>query len=193
MDSAIGDNEFKVSREINLLNSLLSFVVNPADTMARVTIAFLTKEGYGAAEILDRRFEDLSNGKKDSDYLEDVPLVKELMAKRDGYKSLSVSALVENIIIELDLYNIVKSWPDSDNSVNTFHTLISIAKVYEDHCIQMSLFSLRLTRFAATVANVVFAPSAAPPFADACIPARFSPVGALTAFRIVYLLKANFC
>ena len=135
----IGDNEFKVSREINLLSSLLSLVVNPADTMARAAIAFLTKEGYGAAEILDRRFEDLSNNKKDSDYFEEIPLIQKLIEKRDNYKSLSVSALVENLIIELDLYNIVKSWPDSDNSVNTFHTVISIAKAYEDHCIQMSL------------------------------------------------------
>lgn len=135
----IGDNEFKVSREINLLNSLLSLVVNPADTMARATIAFLTKEGYGAAEILDRRFEDLSNNKKDSDYFEEIPLIQKLIEKSDNYKSLSVGSLVENLIIELDLYNIVKSWPDSDNSVNTFHTVISIAKAYENHCIQMSL------------------------------------------------------
>ena len=135
----IGDNEFKVSREINLLNSLLSLVVNPADTMARATIAFLTKEGYGVAEILDRRLEDLSNNKKDSDYFEEIPLIQKLIEKSDNYKSLSVGSLVENLIIELDLYNIVKSWPDSDNSVNTFHTVISIAKAYEDHCIQMSL------------------------------------------------------
>lgn len=135
----IGDNEFKVSREINLLNSLLSLVVNPADTMARATIAFLTKEGYGAAEILDRRLENLSNNKKDSDYFEEIPLIQKLIEKSDNYKSLSVGSLVENLIIELDLYNIVKSWPDSDNSVNTFHTVITIAKAYENHCIQMSL------------------------------------------------------
>ena len=107
--------------------------------MARATIAFLTKEGYGAAEILDRRFEDLSNNKKDSDYFEEIPLIQKLIEKSDNYKSLSVGSLVENLIIELDLYNIVKSWPDSDNSVNTFHTVISIAKAYENHCIQMSL------------------------------------------------------
>ena len=41
------------------------------------------------------------------------------------------------------------------------------------------------TGFAATVANIVFAPSAPPPLADACIPARFSPVGALVSFRIL--------
>lgn len=134
-----GDSAFQQGPEITLLNSLLSLVVNPSDTMARATIAFLTKEGYGAAEILDKRFEDLSKDKIDSEYLEEIPLIQSLMAKRDNYKSLSVCALVENLIIELDLYNIVKSWQDCDNSVNTFHTAISIAKAYEDHCIQMSL------------------------------------------------------
>jgi len=134
-----GDSEFQQGAELNLLNALLSLVVNPKDTMARATIAYLTQPGYGAAEILDKRFEDISENKSDSDFLDEIPLIKRLMGKRNAYKSLSVCALVENLIIEMDLYNIVKSWPDSNNCVNTFHTIISIAKAYEDHCIQMSL------------------------------------------------------
>ncbi len=134
-----GDSEFQQGAELNLLNALLSLVVNPKDTMARATIAYLTQSGYGAAEILDKRFEDISENKSDSDFLNEIPLIKRLMGKRNAYKSLSVCALVENLIIEMDLYNIVKSWPDSNNCVNTFHTIISIAKAYEDHCIQMSL------------------------------------------------------
>ena len=135
----VGDSEFQTSREITLLNALLSLVVNSYDTMARATIAYLTEDGYTAATILDKRFEDKSNKLSDGEYLADVSLIKKLMAKRDAYKSMSVCALVESLIIEMDLYNVVKSWPDSDNSVNTFHTAISIAQVYEDHCIQMSL------------------------------------------------------
>lgn len=135
----VGDSEFQTSREITLLNALLSLVVNSYDTMARATIAYLTEDGYTAAEILDKRFEDKSNKLADGEYLADVSLIKKLMAKRDAYKSMSVCALVESLIIEMDLYNVVKSWPDSDNSVNTFHTAISIAQAYEDHCIQMSL------------------------------------------------------
>ncbi len=134
-----GDSEFQQGAEVSLLNALLSLVVNPADTMARAIIAYLTAEGCGAAEILDRRFENKSADMSDSEFLDDIPLVKRLMDRRDAYKSLSVSALVENLIIELDVYNIVKCWPDSDNSVNTLHTVISIAKAYEDHCIQLSL------------------------------------------------------
>ena len=135
----VGDSDFQTSREITLLNALLSLVVNSYDTMARATIAYLTEDGYTAAELLDKRFEDKSNKLSDGEYIAEVSLIKKLIAKRDAYKSMSVCALVESLIIEMDLYNVVKSWPDSDNSVNTFHTAISIAQAYEDHCIQMSL------------------------------------------------------
>lgn len=135
----VGDAEFQQSFEITLLNSLLSLVVNPADTYARASIAYLSEDGYGASNILDSRFDSLSKEKKDWEYLEEVPLIKKLMSKRDEYKSQSIAGLVENLIIEMDLYNVVKRWPDSDNSKNTFHTAIEIAHAYEDHCIQMSL------------------------------------------------------
>ena len=135
----VGDSEFQTSREITLLNSLLSLTVNSYDTMARATIAYLTEDGYDAATILDKRFESQSKKLTDGEYLAEVPLIQKLMAKRDFYKSMSVCALVESLVIEMDLYNVVKGWADSDNSVNTFHTAISIAQAYEDHCIQMSL------------------------------------------------------
>ena len=44
--------------------------------------------------------------------------------------------------------------------------------------------TLRLTRFAATVTNVVLVPFAAPPFAVAALHGGFSPAGALTPVRI---------
>ncbi len=133
----VGDSDFQKGREIALLKALLSLVVNSYDTMARATIAFLTQEGYTVGAILDKRFESMSKDQNDGEYLEDVPLIKKLMAKRDAYKTMSVRALVESLIIEMDLYNVVKSWPDSDNCVNAFHTAIGIAQAYEDHCIQM--------------------------------------------------------
>lgn len=135
----VGDTEFQQSSEITLLNSMLSLVVNPADTYARASIAYLTEEKYTAAAILDTRFESLSNNKKDWEYLEEIPLIQKLMTKRDEYKSQSIAGLVENLIIEMDLYNVAKRCPDSDNSENTLHTAIEIAHTYEDHCIQMSL------------------------------------------------------
>ena len=137
--SLVGDSDFKTSAEITLLNSLLSLVVNPLDTMARSTIAYLTQKDYSSAFILDKRFEAKSKDEKDSEFLAEIPLIKNLMAKRDFYKALSIKALVENIIIELDLYNVVKHWAQNDNSVTTFHNAIMLAKTYEEYCIQMSL------------------------------------------------------
>ena len=135
----VGDANFNTSLEIILLDALLSLVVNPSDTMARAVIAYLTENDYGTARILDRRLESISENKFDSEYLEEIPMIKKLMEKRNFYQLLNVSALVESLIIEMDLYNAVKEWPDCDNSVNNFHAAIACSQAYENHCIQMSL------------------------------------------------------
>ncbi len=137
--SYVGDGDFKESPEIILLTSMLSLIVNPWDTMARSKIAFLTKESYGAARILDERIESLHENESDGDFLSEIPLIEKLLSKRNEYTSLSLAGLVENLIVEMDLYNLVKSWPDSDSSANIFATVIKIAGDYENHCIQMNL------------------------------------------------------
>jgi ATP-dependent exoDNAse (exonuclease V) beta subunit len=135
----LGDKEYKDEDSIVLLKALLNLVANPDDTAARSTIAYLTQEGYGPAKILDTRFEERSKNKKDWEFLEDIPLIKKLLSKKEEYKSLGIAALVENLIIEMDLYNVIKGWQNNDSCVNNLHTAISIAQAYEEHCIQMSL------------------------------------------------------
>lgn len=135
----VGDSDFQQDREVKLLNALLSLVVNYYDTKARATIAFLTERDFGTKEILESRFEDLANEKTDDDFLSEINLVKQLLSKREKYLALNVSSLVETLIIEMDLYNVSKSWEDSDNSENIFHTIIKLAKDYEEHSVQMSL------------------------------------------------------
>ncbi len=137
--SYVGDGDFKNSPEIILLTAMLSLVVNPQDTMARSKIAFLTQDSYGAATILDEKIESIHEGKSDGDFLSEIPLIQKLLSKREVYKSLSLACLVENLIVEMDLYNVVKCWPDSDSSANIFATVIKNAGDYESHCIQMNL------------------------------------------------------
>ena len=84
----VGDSEFQASREVILLNALLSLVVNPADTMARATIAYLSEEGYGAATILDKRFESQANNEKDTDYLSKVVRLGSEKARESASKTI---------------------------------------------------------------------------------------------------------
>lgn len=135
----VEDAQFQQGREVALVTAILSLVVDSADTMARATIAYLTENGYGAAKILDERFVSQFKGEADWDYLSDIPLIAKIISKSESYRYQSVASLVESVIIEMDLYNIVKRWPNSDNSANILHSIISLAKTYEDYCVQMSL------------------------------------------------------
>ena len=132
-----GDGEQK---EVTLVNALLSLVANPSDTLARAQIAYLSEPGYGAAEILDKKLlHNSEEGKKDSDFLCDIPLIKKVLERKEDYKCLSVKSLVESLVIELNLCSIAKGWSDSGHSEQIFDSIVEAARTYEDHCVQMSL------------------------------------------------------
>lgn len=137
--TCIKDESFKENNEIILLTSLLNLIIDPSNAYSRAQIAYLTEKGYCTARILDERFDHRLNMKKSLEYLENIPLIKKLMDKRDEYNSLNIASLVESIIIEMDLYNVVSSWPESDNSVDILHAAIKTAQEYEENCKQMCL------------------------------------------------------
>ncbi len=126
------------NHEMLLVTSLLSLILNKHDNLARAQIAFLSQKDFDAGKIFDSKLEYNSIKTDDSpDWLEDNRIIKKLMARRSEYKLQSVSGLVETLIIELDLYNLVKNWPDSDNSAENLQAIIVSAKKYEEHCAQM--------------------------------------------------------
>lgn len=133
------DTEAAVGDETMLMTALLSLLVNPRDEYSRAQIALLTVPGYDTAKILDEKLSIIKdNGNKDA-YLKDIPLVKELLAKRDTFRLQSVRAVVESIIIELDLYNVVAHWDMPQQSRAALQAIKEAAAAYEDHCLQMTL------------------------------------------------------
>ena len=82
---------------------------------------------------------DAEKNTKDKDFLNDVPLVKRLLELRPMLKQQSVASLVETMIIELDLYNVVKKIGRVSESQSCLNTIIRTAYTYEQHCVQMNL------------------------------------------------------
>lgn len=68
-----------------------------------------------------------------------VPLVKRLLELRPMLKQQSVGALIETMVIELDLYNEIKKIGQVDESVSCLDTIVQSGYAYEQHCLQMSL------------------------------------------------------
>ncbi|GAA6529378.1 hypothetical protein LPYR103PRE_13510 [Segatella asaccharophila] len=125
--------------ETLLLTALLSLLVNPNDELSRAQIALLTVQGYGTARILDEKLVVNASDGKTKRYLDDIPLVRELLSKLNTFRLQSVRAVVESIIIELDLDNVVAHWENPQQSRSTLQALAETAAVYEDHCLQMTL------------------------------------------------------
>lgn len=127
-------------KELVLLNALLSLIANSTDTLARAQIAYLSEPGYDAARILDEKITlNCDESKKDTDYLCDIPLIKKLLERKKAYTNLSVKALVQTLVIELNLCAVAKSWNGSTHSEQVFDSIIEAAQKYEEHCLQMSL------------------------------------------------------
>lgn len=133
------DSEAAVGDETLLITALLSLLVNPQDEFSRAQIALLTVPGYDTAKILDEKLSLIKNNGEKGSYLKDIPLVKELLAKRDTFRLQSVRAVVESIIIEFDLYNVVAHWDDPQKSRAALQAIKEAAAAYEDHCLQMTL------------------------------------------------------
>ena len=134
--------EVKVSelKSTPLVLALLALVESEKDSLAKAQIAALTEDGYGTSKIIEEKLLlDANENIKESAYLNDVPLVKRLLELRPMLKQQSVGALIETMVIELDLYNEIKKIGQVNESISCLDTIIQSGYAYEQHCLQMSL------------------------------------------------------
>jgi len=123
-----------------LVLSLLAVVASENDSLAKAQIAILTEQGFGTKEVIEQKLLfDNDKEAKDKDFLKEVPLVKRLLEMLPSLKQQSLAALVETLVLELDLYNEVKKLGNASESVSCLNTIIQTAYAYEQHCMQMNL------------------------------------------------------
>ncbi len=123
-----------------LILAMLALISSDKDSLAKAEISFLTEEGYNTRKIIeDKLLLDADNQFKEVDFLNEVPLVRRLLELRPMLEQQSVGALVETMIIELDLYNVVKKIGQVAESTSCLNTIIKAGYAYEQHCLQMTL------------------------------------------------------
>ena len=143
--------DIKESRSGRLLKALLTLVNTPSNQLARAEVAYLTEPGYHVTKIIEDRLDYLADDEKSSsDYLMDIPIINRLAQLRSfrsngeqefstnllGYQS--ISALVESLIIELDLYAMVQSWENAQAEETNLQVLIDLARRYEDYATKLA-------------------------------------------------------
>lgn len=143
-------NDIKESRAGRLLKALLTLVNTPSNQLARAEIAYLTERDFHITRIIEHRLDHLSSQAAPAEYLSELPILKRLFQLRKfrnnddkeftsnllGYQS--ISALIESIVIELDLYSLVQSWENAQAEETNLQVFIDLAKTYEDYSAKLA-------------------------------------------------------
>ena len=138
-------SDIKDSRTGRLMKALLTLVNSNKNQLARAEVAYLTMPGYNVSHIIENRLDHLNEQKDPKLYLNEVPIIKKLIQLRKfrsveeekyptnllGYQS--ISALVESLVIELDLYSLVQSWDYAKAEETNLQVFIDLARKYEDN------------------------------------------------------------
>ena len=143
-------SDIQDSRTGRLLKALLTLVAMPGNQLARAEIAYLTEQEYGVDKVIEERLQNLEQEDGPATYLMDKSIVGRLFQlmryKVDqgqpytqnllGYQS--ISALVESLIIELDLYALVQSWDNAAAEETNLQEFINLARKYEENATKLA-------------------------------------------------------
>lgn len=129
------------SSAYSLVTSLLRIVGSAKDALSKATVALLTDSDCTTRHLIEAKIlNDTDEVAKAEDYLADVPLISQLLTIRPRLQQQSVASLVESMVIELNLYDVVKKLAiDPAFGISCLQTIINTARVYEEHCVQMNL------------------------------------------------------
>lgn len=126
------NDNIKDSRTGRLIKALLTLMTTPGNLLAKAEIAYLTEPGYHLTRIIEERLDNISSTEQENkDYLKDLPIIARLDALRQYIKSESVSALLETLIIELDLYSLVQRWDNARAEETNLQVFIDLAQKFE--------------------------------------------------------------
>lgn len=124
------NDDVNVSRTGRLMKALLTLIAMPGNMLARAEVAYLTEKGYNLSKIIEERLDNLSSA-GNMDFLKEIPIIHRLLELRDIIKSHSVSAIVESMVIELNLYALVRQWNNANAEEVNLQVFVELAKKYE--------------------------------------------------------------
>lgn len=124
----------------SLVASLLRIVVSHKDTLSLATVAFLTEQDHDTRKIIESKLLYDDNSAEAQCFLANIPLIKQLLKIRSRLMQQSVASLVESLIVELDLYDVIKLVEaDYTFGISCLQTIINNARACEEHSVQMNL------------------------------------------------------
>jgi len=135
----VNEDELSGAYTVRLVTAILQLIEDGAAEYPKAHIAFLTEPNHKLGTLIDDKLEFNSKDDKREGFYDDIPLVKKVLEVREHYKIQPISAMVQGLIIELDLFNVAKKLNDAADSDKLLHAIIDSAAAYEDNCAIMNL------------------------------------------------------
>ena len=147
------NDEILQQTEVQLVFTLLKFMVDSSNKHVRADLLRLL-EDIPTQDILQQRLDYLLNlvyevedeegnivekVKPDLWLEEENVMIKRLLEFKQRVWNLSVSDLLDSSIYGLAIPEIVGKWGDVDNRHQNLQTLCTLAKKYDEHCLQMGI------------------------------------------------------
>lgn len=127
------DDNIRDSRTGRLIKAILTLVATPGNLLARAELAYLTQPGYHLTKIIEDRLDDIHAQKHNTDYLERVPIIQRINNLRKEVSTQSIGALLQTLVIELDLYALVRQWDNAATEEANLQVFIDLARKYEEN------------------------------------------------------------
>ncbi|MCQ2196783.1 MAG: UvrD-helicase domain-containing protein [Bacteroidaceae bacterium] len=133
------NDNIKDSRTGRLIKALLTLMMTPYNMLARAEVAYLTEPGYHVTRIIEERLDNLAlEASEHKHYLKSLPILQRLFALRSEIKAQSVSAMLESMIIECDLYALVHRWENANAEETNLQVFIDLARKYEESATRLA-------------------------------------------------------
>ena len=133
------NDNIKDSRTGRLIKALLTLMTTPGNLLARAEVAYLTEPDFNVTKIIEDRLDNLaSETHSNNDYLAELPIISRLNLIRSEIKAQSVSAMLETLIIELNLYALVHQWDNAEAEEMNLQMFVDLAKKYEDSATKLA-------------------------------------------------------
>lgn len=130
----------KESKACQLMMALTTLTVNPYDDLAKATIAYLTQDNMGLGTIIDSKLEYNNTPKEErTPWLSETMMINRVNAIRQRVMYQGIGALMETLVVELDVKNVMERWATPvEESMTDVKALISAAKQYEERSSELA-------------------------------------------------------
>lgn len=123
---------------ISFLKALAAVAAYPGNNFSKALIAYYTQNGFTAAHTLSDRLRYLDS-LKEAGWLEDVDIIRKLKGLGKTLGNQSVASAIETLIIELDIFDIIRTIEPDVDAYNICRNFVKSASAYEEQCLNLNL------------------------------------------------------